>query len=142
MPFPGPDGGEIGRLVVRGELGLVFAGGREGIPSTNLFRTGGTKSIRGYASQSLGVKVGEATVGGRFLAVASVEYQHPIDRDISLAAFYDWGNAADTSGDFQGVAGMGVGLRYRSPVGPLNLDVAWGEQTREFRVHFSIGVVF
>jgi len=142
VPFPGPDGGEIGRLVVRGELGLVFAGGREGIPSTNLFRTGGTKSIRGYGSQSLGVKVGEATVGGRFLAVASVEYQHPIDRDISLAAFYDWGNAADTHDTFKGVAGMGVGVRYRSPVGPLNLDFAYGEETGEFRVHFSIGVVF
>jgi len=142
VPFPGLDGGEIGRLVVRGELGLVFAGGREGIPSTNLFRTGGTKSIRGYSSQSLGVKIGEATVGGRFLAVASVEYQHPIDRDISLAAFYDWGNAADTRDEFRGVAGMGVGVRYRSPVGPLNLDVAYGEETGEFRVHFSIGVVF
>jgi translocation and assembly module TamA len=137
------DGGEaFGRIVLRGEIGAVLADAREGIPSANLFRTGGTKSVRGYGSQSLGVPLGQATVGGRFLLVTSAEYQHLITRDIALAVFYDWGNAADSRSGLEPVAGYGVGVRWRTPVGPLNLDVAWGEAIRDWRLHFSIGVVF
>jgi translocation and assembly module TamA len=33
-------------------------------------------------------------------------------------------------------------VRWRTPVGPLNLDLAWGEAVRDWRLHFSIGVVF
>jgi translocation and assembly module TamA len=137
------DGGEtFGRIVLRGEIGAVLADAREGIPSANLFRTGGTKSVRGYGSQSLGVPLGQATVGGRFLLVTSAEYQHLITRDIALAVFYDWGNAADSRSGLEPVAGYGAGVRWRTPVGPLNLDLAWGEAIRDWRLHFSIGVVF
>jgi translocation and assembly module TamA len=133
---------EGSRLVIRGEAGIVFADASDGIPSQNLFRTGGARSVRGYASQSLGAKIGQATVGGRYLLVGSVEYQHPVSQNIHLAAFYDRGNAADSRSGFSTVAGYGVGLRWRTPVGPLNLDVAYGEAISEWRLHFSIGVVF
>jgi translocation and assembly module TamA len=142
LPLSTAATGEFGRLLVRGELGSVFADDREGIPSTNLFRTGGTKSVRGYASQSLGVQIGEATVGGRFLAVGSVEYQHLITRDVALAVFYDLGNAADQRSALEPVSGYGVGVRWRTLVGPLNLDLARGDAVGEWRLHFSIGVVF
>jgi len=88
------------------------------------------------------VPLGQATVGGRFLAVASVEYQHPITRDLAVAAFYDRGNAADSRRALQTVAGWGAGVRWRTPVGPLNLDVARGEATGEWRLHVAIGVLF
>ena len=133
---------DFGRLVLRGEVGRVLASRREGIPSANLFRTGGARSIRGYASQGLGVTLGEAVVGGRALFATSVEYQHLLSRDLALAAFYDYGNAADAWGELRPVAGAGVGVRWRTPVGPLNLDVAYGEAVREWRLHFSIGVVY
>lgn len=142
VPLERADGEPIGRVVLRGELGRVRSSRREGIPSANLFRTGGARSVRGYASQGLGVPLGEAIVGGRALFVASAEYQHLLSRDVALAAFYDYGNAADTWDDLKPVAGYGVGVRWRTPVGPLNLDVAWGEAVRDWRVHFSIGVVF
>jgi translocation and assembly module TamA len=119
-----------------------MASQREGIPSANLFRTGGARSIRGYASQGLGVPLGEAVVGGRALFATSVEYQHLLGRDVALAAFWDYGNAADTWKDLNPVSGVGVGVRWRTPVGPLNLDVAYGEAVREWRLHFSIGVVY
>ena len=135
-------GEEFGRVVVRGEVGTVMASQREGIPSANLFRTGGARSIRGYASQGLGVPLGEAVVGGRALFATSVEYQHLLGRDVALAAFWDYGNAADTWKDLNPVSGVGVGVRWRTPVGPLNLDVAYGEAVREWRLHFSIGVVY
>jgi translocation and assembly module TamA len=142
LPLDLPDGSVFGRLVVRGELGIVWAEDRFGIPTANLFRTGGDRSVRGYASQSLGVPFGEATVPGRYLGVASVEYQHPIARDVALAAFYDRGNAADTWASLQPVAGWGLGVRWRTPVGPLNFDVARGVAVGQWRLHFSLGVVF
>ena len=131
-----------GRLVVRGELGAVAADRREGIPSANLFRTGGTRSVRGYAAQTLGVSLGEATVGGRYLFTSSVEYQHPIDPDLAAAVFYDWGNAADSLAALNPVAGYGLGVRWRTPVGPLHFDLAWGQAIHDWRLHVTIGVVF
>lgn len=142
VPLADARGDPFGRVVLRGEVGAVSASTREGIPSANLFRTGGARSVRGYASQSLGVALGEATVGGRFLFTSSLEYQHLIDRDLALAVFYDWGGAADSRARLEPVAGYGLGLRWRTPVGPLNADVAWGEAIRDWKLHVSIGVVF
>ena len=81
-------------------------------------------------------------MGGRYLAVASLEYQHRLTPDYSAAAFFDYGNANDDWGAFDPVAGYGVGLRWRTPIGPVNLDVAYGEALSRFRVHFSIGYTF
>jgi translocation and assembly module TamA len=142
VPLSVQGGDEFGRVVLRGEVGHVNASRREGIPSANLFRTGGARSVRGYASQGLGVPFGQAIVAGRALFTASVEYQHLLSRDLALATFYDYGNAADTWDDLKPVSGYGVGVRWRTPLGPLNLDVAYGEAVREWRLHFSIGVVF
>ena len=59
-------------LQIRAEGGIVAASTREGIPSTFLFRTGGDQTVRGYAFESLGVRRGDAVVGGRYLAIGSV----------------------------------------------------------------------
>ena len=57
------------------------------------------------------------------------------------AAFIDAGNAATSWGEFKAARGYGVGVRLRSPIGPLRIDFAYGEQVEEFRLHFSVGVV-
>lgn len=143
IPLSMGEGADFGRIVLRGELGHVWSDTRLGIPSANLFRTGGARSVRGYSSQSLGVSLGEATVGGRFLATGSIEYQHVVfDRDWALAVFADAGNASDSISDFKAVAGAGVGLRWRTPVGPLNIDIARGFDPGQWRLYVSIGVVF
>jgi translocation and assembly module TamA len=131
-----------GRVVLRAEAGAVLADAREGIPSQNLFRTGGVRSVRGYGSQSLGHRIGEAVVGGRYMVVGSAEYQYPLWENLYLATFYDRGNAMDDIDGFRTVAGYGAGLRWRTPVGPLNLDVAYGEAERQVRFHLSLGVFF
>ena len=59
-----------------------------------------------------------------------------------MALFVDAGDAADSPGKLSPVFGCGLGARYRSPVGPVNLDLAYGEDTDEFRLHFSLGVSF
>ena len=130
------------QLILRAELGAIASDGSDGIPSSLLFRTGGDQTVRGYAYQSLGVRQGDAIVGGRYLAVASVEYVHWFTRKWGAAVFTDAGDAADQLKDLSLARGYGLGARWRSPVGPLNLDVAYGSRTRATRLHFSVGFSF
>ncbi|OIO77606.1 MAG: outer membrane protein assembly factor, partial [Hydrogenophilaceae bacterium CG1_02_62_390] len=129
-------------LSLRGEAGFTAAPSRFGIPQEYLFRAGGTQSVRGYAHQSLGVQEGSAVVGGRTLADGSLEYTHWFSRDWGAALFADMGGAADNWGDLRLSAGYGAGARWRSPAGPLALDVAWGQDAEALRLHFSIAVAF
>lgn len=129
-------------LTVRGELGIVAASSTHGIPTDLLFRTGGDTTIRGYNYQSLGVQQGTAIVGGRYLVVGSVEYTHWLTSTWGAALFYDRGNAADSLSAFKTVAGYGVGARWRSPIGMLNLDVGYGEAISAYHIHFSMGSAF
>ena len=129
-------------LVLRGELGAVFSDGKSGIPSTLMFRTGGDQSVRGYAYESLGVREGDATVGGRYLAVASAEYQYYFLKNWGVAFFVDAGNAGDTVSELDPAVGYGIGGRWRSPAGPVGVDLAYSERTGNFRLHFSLGFTF
>lgn len=134
--------GDDGVLTLRGEVGHVRANGTSDVPSDFLFRTGGDRTVRGYAYQSLGLREGGAVTGGRALAVASAEYTHWLTEDWGAAVFVDTGNAADRFGGFEFKTGVGVGARWRSPVGPLNLDIAHGLDAGKLRLHFSVGLAF
>ena len=138
--FMQPVGG-FGTLVLRLEVGAVQAETRENIPSAYLFRTGGDTTVRGYAFESLGVQEGGAVVGGRYMAVGSIEYIQWLTQQWGAAVFFDAGNAVDEVSEFQAAAGYGVGARWRSPIGNLSLDVAYGEEVDDFRVHFTVGLV-
>lgn len=131
-----------GLLIGMAEAGYVLATSRQDIPSENLFRTGGAQSIRGYDYLSLGVPEAGAIVGGRVLALASLEYQHPIAPKWYGAAFVDMGDAADRWVDYRAVRGYGAGVRWRSPVGPVSLDLAYGQAVRRWRLHLSVGYAF
>ena len=128
-------------LVLRGNLGAVGAAERTGIPSSFLFRTGGNETVRGYNFESLGVPLGDAVVGGRYLAVASAEHTHWFGASWGVATFIDAGNAWD-SRPFHAAVGYGVGARFRTPAGPIRADLAYGRDTRQWRLHFSVGFVF
>jgi translocation and assembly module TamA len=132
----------FGTLILRLEAGSVIAETREDLPSAYLFRTGGDTTVRGYAFESLGVEEGGAIVGGRYMAVGSIEYVQWLADNWGVAAFYDAGNAVDKWSDFRAAVGYGGGLRWRSPIGALSFDVAHGEETNEIRLHFSVGIVF
>lgn len=138
-----PFGGWYGQARV--EAGEVFAKNRIGVPDPLLFRAGGDDSIRGYDYRTLGPEVAGQVVSGRVLLTGSAEIARPFIAGLPnlwAAAFVDGGNAADRWKDWRPVFGVGVGLRYRSPVGPLKLDVAYGEATKQFRLHFAAGVAF
>lgn len=129
-------------LIGRIELGRTWTSDITRVPSLYLFRTGGASTVRGYSYESLGVDVGNAVTGGRVLGVASAEYVHMLTREYGIAAFVDAGDAAATVGDFDAKLGYGVGFRWKSPIGPLSVDVAYGEEERDLRVHFVVGYSF
>jgi translocation and assembly module TamA len=130
------------QLALRAEAGAVIASTSDGIPAPLLFRTGGDTTVRGYAFQSLGPRVGDAIVGGRYYALASAEVVRWIGASWGIAAFVDAGNAADRVHDLKPVYGYGVGGRLRTPIGPFRLDLAYGEATKSVRVHLSVGLSF
>jgi translocation and assembly module TamA len=134
--------GKEGTLILRGEAGAVGSKEKMGVPSTLLFRAGGDQSVRGYAYQELGIPLGNATVGARYLATASAEYDWWFKPPYGAAIFIDAGNAADTFKDLKPKYGYGVGARWRSPVGPINVDVAYGQAVKKVRLHFSLGFTF
>ena len=134
--------GAVDQLIVRGELGTTFAKSRDGIPQDFLFRAGGSRSNRGYAYQSLGPVEGNAVVGGRYLATTNVDYIHWLNDEWGAAVFYDMGNASDSAKDWKPEKSYGVGARYRTPAGPLALDLAYAARDRKFRIAFSVTVAF
>lgn len=134
--------GRHDRFHFRGEAGAVWADSREGIPSEFLFRAGGDQSVRGYDYQSLGVAKGSSIVGGRFLGVATIEYQHDFTPQWGGALFVDGGNAADTPSSLKPVYGYGAGVRWITPAGALNLDIAKPQENGRVRLHFTLGARF
>jgi translocation and assembly module TamA len=134
--------GKASTLILRAEAGAVASKQKAGVPSTFLFRAGGDQSVRGYAYQELGVQEGTAIVPGRYLLTGSAEYQYWFKPPWGVAIFYDAGNAADTVRDLRPKSGYGVGARWRSPVGPINVDVAYGQAVKKVRLHFSLGITF
>ena len=129
----------------RVEAGQVFTRSVVGVPDTLLFRAGGDDSVRGYAYRTLGPTVDGVTTSGRNLLTSSIELARPISLKYPAywwAAFVDAGNAADRIADLKPVFGYGLGLRWRSPVGPLRVDVAYGQETRRLRLHLSVGIAF
>lgn len=134
--------GDSGTLILKGEGGAVVSKDKVGVPSTFLFRAGGDQSVRGYGYQQLGVREGDAIVGARYLLTGGVEYQYWFRPPWGVAFFVDGGNAADKLKDLKPEFGYGVGARWRSPVGPINVDVAYGQAIRKARLHFSLGFTF
>jgi translocation and assembly module TamA len=130
---------------LRGEAGHVQAADGVVLPDTLLFRAGGDESVRGYAFRSLGPKINNVLFSGKMLLTGSAEIARPISPNYPAfwwAAFVDAGDAANRWSDINVAAGYGLGLRWRSPVGPLRLDVAYGERVRAARLHLSVGIAF
>lgn len=130
----------------RVEASEVFKRDAVSVPYTLLFRAGGDDSVRGYSYQSLGPSNSRGTAqGGKVMATTSVELATPFsrrNRSLMGAVFFDAGNAAANWKEFELARGYGVGVRWNSPLGPLRIDLAYGEKVRRARLHFSVGLTF
>ncbi|MBC3437103.1 outer membrane protein assembly factor [Pseudomonas sp. BW16M2] len=128
-------------------LGRVQFGGsatngyQQNIPPSLRFFAGGDQSVRGYDYQSLSPKNNQGDrIGGRYLVAGSAEYQYSIAEKWRLATFVDQGNSFNSL-EFPSLkTGVGIGVRWVSPVGPLRLDLARAlDDDGGFRLHFSMG---
>lgn len=128
-------------LTVRAEVGKVWSQ-TDRLPEDFGFRTGGARSIRGYGFQSLGIPRGNAVVGAPALAVASVEYMHYFTDMFGMSVFVDAGDAAQSFQDMRLAVGYGVGALVRTPAGPFEVDLAYGQRDNSLRLHFSLGIAF
>ena len=137
-----------GRLMLRAQAGGVFAKDEASLPSTQLFLTGGDNSVRGYSVHEIGVTLADGqTTAGRYLTVGSIEWQHPITRNARLTdwegtLFIDAGAVADQPDQLKAKVGVGVGARWKSPVGPLQIDLAYGLAVERLRLHLNVGFSF
>ncbi|GAB2642439.1 autotransporter assembly complex family protein [Vibrio panuliri] len=109
-------------------------------PSLRFF-AGGDNNLRGYGYESISPKDSSGALSGaKFVAVTSLEYNYRVVGNWWGAMFYDYGDAFNDTPDFK--RGVGVGVRWASPVGPVRLDFAWGLDATpgdEFRIHFTLG---
>jgi len=130
-----------GRVLVRGDLGYTEVTNVRELPASIRFFAGGDSSVRGFAYESLGPLADNGEViGGRHLATGSLEYDHPITEKWHLAVFTDGGNAFNDFNDFEIRRSAGFGIRWRSPLGPIRLDLARAvDESRDWRLHLSMG---
>jgi translocation and assembly module TamA len=130
-----------GRVLMRGDLGYTEVTDVRELPASIRFFAGGDSSVRGFAYESLGPRAANGEViGGRHLATGSLEYDHPITEKWHLAVFTDGGNAFNDFDDFEIRRSAGFGIRWRSPLGPIRLDLARAvDEHRDWRLHLSMG---
>ena len=128
------------------ELGQIIVKDGVAMPDAEQWRAGGEDSVRGYAWRSLAPldQFGQV-VGGNSLVTTSAEIAHPFTSKVPSvwwAAFVDAGRAAPRFNDLKMALGYGVGVRWRSPVGPLKVDWSWGQEIHAGRIDLSIGIAF
>jgi translocation and assembly module TamA len=133
--------GESTRVLARADLGFTAKQDFEELPASVRYFAGGDNSVRGYGFETLGPTNEDGDViGGSYLATFSIELDRLVSKKWSVAAFIDTGNAFDNF-DVDFKTGIGLGLRWYSPLGPIRLDVAHplDDPTRDYRVHITLG---
>lgn len=137
-------------LEMRVRSGFVNAyGDSENVPIFERFFAGGARSIRGYDERGVGPQDSSTKdpVGGESMLVANVEYTIPLIDFLKLAAFFDAGNVWSDIKDFgtdEIKSGTGLGLRVKTPIGPINLDYGYplsdepGKDDKTGKFYFSV----
>jgi outer membrane translocation and assembly module TamA len=128
------------------------------LPASERFFAGGDTTVRGWGQDQLGtpatLDLNGFPKGGNSVVVLNAELRVPVWRDVGVVAFLDGGNVFRRIEDFdvseiRGAAGFG--LRYRSPVGPLRLDLGFkldrqtlpnGREERPTALFVSLGQAF
>lgn len=132
---------ERNSIIGRSNLGATWTDDFNRLPPSLRYFAGGDRSIRGYAYRQIGPRDSSGTnVGGKYLATGSLEYEYYFLPDWAAATFVDAGDAF--TDDYETKIGAGVGVRWRSPVGPIAVDIAHGfdePNDDNFRLHINVG---
>ena len=135
---------------------MLAVGARGGYMSSNIdnipidlrFFNGGENTVRSFAERELGPKSHGNPIGGNEYTVFNIEYTFPIAGALDGATFFDAGSLKNTddstSGDLR--YGVGLGLRYKLPIGPVRLDYGVNPDRRNGEAfgafNFSFGFAF
>jgi len=154
--------GEKSRFIARGSFGATQVSDFDKLPPELRFFAGGDRSIRGYSFQTIGPPlpaelVPEAiercashpnkdcqsfVIGGKNLLVASAEYEYYFKPNWGIATFVDTGDAFSTFDDYRQKIGVGIGARWRSPVGMVRVDLGFpvhDDENSGVELHVVIG---
>jgi translocation and assembly module TamA len=133
--------GEDGRVIARAALGAMIVDDFDALPPELRFFAGGDRSIRGFDYQQIGETNAQGgVIGGEYLLVGSGEYEHFFLDNWGAAVFVDAGDAFKSN--FDANVGAGIGLRWKSPIGLVRVDVARpvvSDLDDSWRVHLVIG---
>ena len=125
----------------RTQFGTTWKREFDELPPDIRFFAGGDASVRGYDFETLGPENDNGEViGGSHLAVASLELERQLYGNWGVAAFVDTGNAFDGT-DIDPKTGVGLGVVWRSPVGPLRVYLAHplDDPDTTVRLHVTFG---
>lgn len=132
------------RMIYRLDLGYTHMDEQEfstNMPSSYRFFAGGDASVRGYRYQTLGPRdeFGEL-IGGKHLVKLGVELDRQISESWRGAIFYDVGNAFNHWHSLDLKRGLGLGVRWVTPIGSIRIDYARSlDLPKEWRWHITIG---
>jgi translocation and assembly module TamA len=133
--------GDNGRVILRAAAGGMIVDDFDALPPDLRFFAGGDRSIRGFDYEQIGdLDAKGEVIGGKYQAIASAEYEHYFLPKWGAAVFVDGGDAFTQRFDFN--VGAGIGLRWKSPVGMLRLDIARpvvSDFDHSWRIHLVIG---
>lgn len=129
------------RFLARLQVGGSVTNGYKTVPPSLRYFAGGDQSVRGYDYQTLSPENSDGDrIGGRYLVAGSLEYQYSIAEKWRVATFIDQGNAFNTLQLPSLKTGVGIGIRWISPVGPIRVDLAHAlDDDGGIRLHFSMG---
>ena len=129
------------RILARLNAGITTSGNFEELPPSIRFFAGGDQSVRGYDFASLGPEDSDGNVtGGENLLVASLEDDRHLRNNFYGAVFVDAGNAFNGT-DFDPEVGAGLGIKWRSPLGPVRLYFGYPVTADDpsVRLHLQLG---
>lgn len=129
------------RIISRAAIGTTWVDDFAALPTSLRFFSGGDRTIRGYKYSVIGpLDDADEVTGGKHLTEVSLEYEFPIKEKWSIAAFVDHGDAFNDKPEYK--TGIGLGLRWRSPIGPVRFDLGHGLDQppgNNIRLHLTIG---
>ncbi len=128
------------RVIVRTTAGWMWEDDFDALPPSIRFFAGGDTSIRGYEFEGVGPEDAQGhVVGGSRLLTGSMEFDYQFRPSWSVAAFVDSGSAYNEQPRF--FTGVGGGIRWYSPIGPIRVDVAHplDDPTTQWRLYVTVG---
>jgi len=131
------------RVLLRAEAGATVKDEFRTLPASVRYFAGGDYSVRGYDYESLGPTDEDgAVIGGSHKLIGSVEVDQRVLKNWSVAAFVDSGNAFDSFANLTTKTGVGAGIRWYSPLGPVRVDFAVpldSDAPDDWRIHVTLG---